>query len=168
MSYVIAAPEMLAAAAGDLATIDSSLSAAHTAAAAPTIALVPAAADEVSASIAHLFSQHAEDYQAVAGQAAAFHEQFIQNLNAGARSYAGTEAADTSSLRSLDGSTGSHTGLNAGAQNQSPDQLTPQLPVNVSWHEVTLLLLILLFPFDLPLVLLLWRAGFFNPSWLGG
>jgi len=66
---------MLAAAAADLATIDSSLSAAHTAAAAPTFALVPAAADEVSASIAHLFSQHAEDYQALAGQAAAFHEQ---------------------------------------------------------------------------------------------
>ena len=46
-------------------------------AAAPTVALIPAAADEVSASIAHLFSQHAQDYQALAGQAAVFHEQFV-------------------------------------------------------------------------------------------
>jgi len=83
MSYVIAAQDMLAAAT-DLVSIDSSLSADHTAAAAPTVALVPAAADGVSASVAHLFSQHAEDYQAVAGQAAAFHQRFIQNLNASA------------------------------------------------------------------------------------
>jgi hypothetical protein len=47
MSHMIAAPEMMTAAATDLATIDSSLSAAHTAAAAPTVALAPAAADEV-------------------------------------------------------------------------------------------------------------------------
>src|ERR1700758_5140952 len=105
MSYVIAAPEMLAAAAADFVTIDSSVSAAHTAAATQTVALVPAAADEVSASIAQLFSQHAEGYQTVAGQAAAFHEQFIQRLNASARSYASTEAANTSSLRSLGANT---------------------------------------------------------------
>ena len=34
---------------------------------------------EVSASVARLFSQHAADYQALAGQAAAFQEQFVQN-----------------------------------------------------------------------------------------
>ncbi len=151
MSYVTAAPEMLAAAA-DLATIDSSLSAAHTAAAAPTFALVPAAADEVSASIAHLFSQHAEDYQALAGQAAAFHEQFIQHLNASARSYASTEAANTSSLRSLNASTGSHASANAGAQNLS------LLPVNVTFDEALVLLLFLItgqLELALPLLLLL-------------
>ncbi|MGO9694275.1 MAG: PE family protein [Mycobacterium sp.] len=152
MSYVTAAPEMLAAAAADLATIDSSLSAAHTAAAAPTFALVPAAADEVSASIAHLFSQHAEDYQALAGQAAAFHEQFIQHLNASARSYASTEAANTSSLRSLNASTGSHASANAGAQNLS------LLPVNVTFDEALVLLLFLItgqLELALPLLLLL-------------
>jgi PE family len=158
MSYVNAAPEILGAAAADLATIDSSLGAAHTAAAAPTIALVPAAADEVSASIAHLFSQHADDYQAVAGHAAAFHEQFIRHLNASARSYDSTEAANTSSLRSLAASTGSHASANTGAQNQSLNQLSP-LSVNVSWREVTILLLILFFPLDLPLVLLLLFAN---------
>jgi len=59
MSYVIAAPEIMTSAASDLATIGSNLSAAHTAAAARTLAVMPAAADEVSVSIAHLFSQHA-------------------------------------------------------------------------------------------------------------
>ena len=148
---------MLAAAAADLATIDSSLSAAHSAAAAPTVALVPAAADEVSASIAHLLSQHAKDYQAVAGQAAAFHQQFIQNLNASARSYASTEAANTSSLRSLDASTGSQASADAGAQNQSPNEFSSLLPVTVTFGEgfVLLLLLFLLLPVELPLVLLL-------------
>jgi PE family len=134
LSYVIALPEMLAAASSDVAGIGSSLSAAHTAAAAPTVALVPAAADEVSASIAHLFSHYAEGYQAVAGQAAAFHEQFIQNLNASARSYASTEAANTSSLRSLAASTGSHASANTAAL----------LPINVTFSEAFTVLLLLL------------------------
>ena len=155
---------MLAAGAADLATIDSSLSAAHTAAAAPTVALVPAGADEVSASIAHLFSQHAGDYQAVARQAAAFHEQFTQNLNASARSYAGTEAANTSSLRSWDANTGSHASANGGAPNQSPSQFSPLPPVTVTSGEAIALLLLaflllpvvfLLLPVELPLALLL-------------
>jgi CO dehydrogenase/acetyl-CoA synthase alpha subunit len=41
----------------------SNVSAAHMAAAAPTVAVIPAAADEVSASIANLISQHAANYQ---------------------------------------------------------------------------------------------------------
>jgi hypothetical protein len=52
-----------------------------------TLAVTPAAADEVSVSIAHLFSQHAHDYQAQATQAAAFQGQFAQNLKAGAGAY---------------------------------------------------------------------------------
>jgi hypothetical protein len=95
MSYVIAEPELMTSAAGDLAAIGSNVSAAHTAAAARTLVVLPAAADEVSASVAHLFSQHAADYQAMAAQAAAFQEQFVQNLTAGAFSYADIEAAIT-------------------------------------------------------------------------
>ena len=64
MSYVIAATDMLAAAAADVAGIGSSLSEAHAAAAAPTTAVIAAAEDEVSAAIASLFSGHA---QAVSG-----------------------------------------------------------------------------------------------------
>ena len=71
MSYVIAHPEMMTSAASDLAAIASNVNAAHIMAAAPTTAVIPAAADEVSTSIAHLFSQHAASYQAMAGQAAA-------------------------------------------------------------------------------------------------
>ena len=66
MSIVIAAPELINTAATDLANIGSNLSAAHTASAASTTGLIPAAADEVSASIAQLFSQHAANYQAMA------------------------------------------------------------------------------------------------------
>jgi hypothetical protein len=101
MSYVIAAPEMMTSAATDLATIASNVSAAHMVAAARTTSVIPAAADQVSASIAHLFSQHAASYQALAGQAAAFQEQFAQHLSAGAFSYAGIEAKLASLLQNL-------------------------------------------------------------------
>src|SRR5262249_39234999 len=63
--------------------------------------VMPAAADEVSASIAHLFSAHAANYQAMAAQAAAFNGQFVQHLTAGAFSYASIEAALASFLQDL-------------------------------------------------------------------
>ena len=78
MSYVIAAPEMLAAVAADAAGIGSSLSAANSVAAARTTAVMAAAEDEVSAAIAELFSGHGQRFQALSAQAAAFHNQFVQ------------------------------------------------------------------------------------------
>ena len=98
MSYVIAAPEMMTAAATDLASIGSTLSAAHMTAALPTAAVIPAAADEVSASVAHLFSQYGGGFQALAGKASVFHDQFVHTLKASASAYTGTEAASTSGL----------------------------------------------------------------------
>lgn len=98
MSSLIAAPQMMTAAATDLATIGSDLSMAHLAAAVPTVALVPAAGDEVSAGVAHLFSRYAEDFQGLAGRATAFHENFAQHLTAGAHSYASAEAINVSYL----------------------------------------------------------------------
>src|SRR5690242_50039 len=92
MSYVIAAPEVMAAAAVDLATIDSDLIAAHSAAARATIALTPAAADEVSVGIAHLFSEHAHGFAALAGNASVFHAHFVQNLTASANWYTRVES----------------------------------------------------------------------------
>ena len=68
MSYVIAAPETMTSAAADLDSVGSMLSEAHTAATPATVGLVPAAADEVSAGVAHLFSRYAEDFQGQAGQ----------------------------------------------------------------------------------------------------
>ncbi len=106
MSLLIAVPESMTAAAADLANIGSAVSAAHMAAAAPTVAVIPAAADEVSSSIAHLFSQHAQDYQALAGRAAAFHEQFVQRLTSSAGTYASAEVANVAMLQSLTAGTG--------------------------------------------------------------
>jgi PE family len=98
MSYVTAVPETMAAAAKDLAAVGSTLSEAHIAAAIPTVGLVPAAVDEVSASIAHMFSGYAADFHALAGRAAVFHEDFVQNLTAGAHSYASAEAINVEYL----------------------------------------------------------------------
>ncbi len=99
MSFVIAAPETMAAAASDLAGIGSALSEARAAAAAArTVAVAPAGADEVSAATAKLFSDYAQDYQSLARQATGFHGQFVQHLKASARSYAGAEAANATSL----------------------------------------------------------------------
>ncbi|WP_139822423.1 PE family protein, partial [Mycobacterium lacus] len=99
MSYVLAAPQMMSAAATDLAGIRSVISAANAAAAVPTTGVLAAGADEVSAAIAALFGAHARAYQAVSAQAVAFHDQFVQALNAGASSYAAAEAANASPLQ---------------------------------------------------------------------
>lgn len=102
MSFVIATPEMVAAAAADLANIGSTVSAANATAAAPTIGMLAAGADEVSAAIAALFGAHAQAYQKLSAQAAAFHNQFVQALNAGANTYASAEAANVSPLQTLE------------------------------------------------------------------
>src|SRR5271169_1751495 len=102
MSFVIAAPEFVGSAASDLARIGSMIDQAHAAAVAPTTAVLPAAADEVSAAIAALFSGHAQGFQALGAQAATFHAQFVQLMNAGAGSYAGAEAANASPLQAVE------------------------------------------------------------------
>lgn len=94
MSFVTTQPEALAAAAGSLQTIGSTLNAQNAAAAAPTTVVVPAAADEVSALTAAQFSAHAQMYQAVSAQAAAIHEMFVNTLGTSSGSYAVTEAAN--------------------------------------------------------------------------
>jgi hypothetical protein len=94
MSYVIAAPEMVAAAATDLASIGAVISSANSAAAPLTTAVSAAGADSVSAAIAALFDAHAQAYQILSAQAVAFHAQFVQVLNSGAGSYAAAEAAN--------------------------------------------------------------------------
>lgn len=93
MSFVIAAPEVMAAAATDLANIGSSISAASAAAAGPTMGILAAGADEVSVAISALFGSHAQGYQTLSAQLAAYHNQFVRALNAGAGSYASAEAA---------------------------------------------------------------------------
>jgi PE family len=98
MSYLVAAPEFLASAATDLSNIGSTLSEASAAAAAPTTGVLAAAEDEVSAAIAAMFSAHGQGFQALSAQAAVFHDQFVQALAAGARSYVGAEAANVAAF----------------------------------------------------------------------
>ena len=149
MSIVIAAPELISTAATDLANIGSNLSAAHTAAAAPTTGVIAAAADEVSASIAQLLSQFGQDYQALAAQATTFGQQFVQDLNASARSYAAAEAANAASLRPLNAKAASAIqGQNQQGQNEMDDlsfwffpffKIFEDIP-----HELALLIALLL------------------------
>lgn len=94
MSFVIAQPEMIAAAAGELASIRSAINAANAAAAAQTTGVMSAAADEVSTAVAALFSSHAQAYQAASAQAAAFHAQVVRTLTVDAGAYASAEAAN--------------------------------------------------------------------------
>lgn len=98
MISVIAAPEMLAAAATDLAGVRSELHMAHTAAAQSTVAFAPAAADEVSAGIAQWFSEHAHGFHALAAQASVCHGQFVLHLKTGAGAYSAAEAHSAAGL----------------------------------------------------------------------
>lgn len=94
MSFVTAQPEMLSAAAGDLQGLGAMMSACNAAAAVPTTALVPAAADPVSALTALQFSAHATLYQQISARAAEVHDMFVATLMASAGSYEATEASN--------------------------------------------------------------------------
>jgi len=94
MSFVTTQPEALSAAAGNLQGIGANVAAHNAAAASPTTAATPAAADEVSALTAAQFTAHAQLYQAVSAQAAAIHEMFVNTMGISAGSYAATEAAN--------------------------------------------------------------------------
>jgi PE family len=94
MTFVTTQPEMLMAAASQLTSIGSELSAQNAAAAASTMAVVPAAVDEVSVLAAAQFGFHATLYQAVSSQAEAIHDLFVRILGLSAGSYATTDAAN--------------------------------------------------------------------------
>jgi len=100
MSYLTAAPEMIASAATDVASIGSTLNAARADTAASTTAVVAAAEDEVSAAIAKLFSGHGQAFQAVSAQAAAFHAEFLRALSGSSGAYTGSEAGNVANLLS--------------------------------------------------------------------
>lgn len=78
MSYLIAAPDLMAHATTELSSIGSALTAANAAAAVPTTGVLAAGADDVSAAVASLFAGHAQAYQSLGGQVAAFHQQFLE------------------------------------------------------------------------------------------
>lgn len=94
MSFVIAEPDFVTAAAGQLAGIRSSIGAAAEAAAAPTTGIAHAAADEISAAISRLFGAYGQEFQAVNSQAAAFHAEFVRLLNGSAAAYLSADIAN--------------------------------------------------------------------------
>lgn len=102
MSYVVALPELMSAAATNVASIGSAVTTASHDAVGATSAVLAAAEDEVSVAIADLFSAHGQAYHALSTQAAAFHERFVQTLNGAAGSYAAAEAANASPLAALE------------------------------------------------------------------
>lgn len=112
MSFVVTTPEILTAAAGNLAGIGSTLAEATAAAAGPTTEIAAAAADEVSIAISQLFGTYAQEFQAVSAQAATFHDEFLRLLNGGAAAYLSTEIA--SAEQNLVNVTGGASGLTTG------------------------------------------------------
>jgi PE family/PPE-SVP subfamily C-terminal region len=106
MSFVTTDPEALVYAAGKLQILGSALAAESAAAAAPTTGLAPAAADEVSALQAAIFSAYGSLYQSVSAQATANHELFVHTLRTSARSYTATESANSAATASPGGISG--------------------------------------------------------------
>ncbi|ORV65720.1 PE family protein [Mycobacterium gastri] len=96
--FVTTQPEQPAAAAGDLQRIGSAMNAHNAIATALTTGVIPAAADEVSELIAAQFAAQAAIYQEVSIHAAAIHELLVTTLATNARTYAATEAANTSAI----------------------------------------------------------------------
>ncbi|SOJ53936.1 putative bifunctional chitinase/lysozyme [Mycobacterium simulans] len=101
MAYVVAVPEVLASAAADLEGIGRALRAVSAVTVASTTGLMPAAADEVSASIAALFGRFGQEYQSVNAQVAAFQARIVQTLTGNSQSYATAEATNASPLQGV-------------------------------------------------------------------
>jgi PE family len=97
-SYVIAAPEVIALASGDLTGIGEAVEEATAAAAPSTTGLVAAADDEVSAAIASLFGRDAREFQTLSAQASLFHARFVRALRGAGTAYAASEASNVSLL----------------------------------------------------------------------
>ncbi|OBI54011.1 PE family protein [Mycobacterium sp. E796] len=170
MSAVIATPELIEAAATDLAGIGSTVNAAHMTAGPSTLFVRPAAADEVSAGIAHLFSGYAQDYHALAGKAAAFQEQFVQHLTTSAGAYAGAEAANMASLIKPLTAIGAPIAAAATTAQSTMSDLIANVITNIQAGIETLitmitslLMLLAIVPF---LLLFLLSVALYGPWWL--
>ncbi|WP_205875447.1 PE family protein [Mycobacterium camsae] len=94
MSYLVTTPDWVTAAAGDLASIGSSLQATTTAASALTTGIAAAAADEVSATVAHVFGSFGEEFKAVSAQASSYYADFVRLLGGSATAYLNAEIAN--------------------------------------------------------------------------
>lgn len=98
MSFIGVNPDVVAAAAAHLENMGASISSANAAASALTTELIPAARDEISTAVAHVFSTSAQNFQTLAAQAAAFHHGFVEALNVSVGSYVSAEGANAAAL----------------------------------------------------------------------
>ncbi len=94
MSLLSLIPDCLASASENLESLGSALRIANTVAASQTAVIAAPAADEVSAAITALFGTHAQEFQNLCAEAAAFHDGFVKLLNGGAAHYLSTEIAN--------------------------------------------------------------------------
>jgi len=94
MSTLSVVPDIVSAASGNLENLGSALRDASAAAACQTTAVAAPAADEVSAAVAALLGTHAQEFQTLNAQAAAFHDEFVNRLSGGAAQYVSTELAN--------------------------------------------------------------------------
>ncbi|MHA7649054.1 PE domain-containing protein [Mycobacterium sp. ML4] len=99
---VIVSPEVVAAAAQDVAGVGAALDRAYATVAPATTSVLAAAGDEVSTAIAEFFSGHGQDFAAFGAKAASFQNLFVQALNNAGRQYA---AAETAIVRQLQAGT---------------------------------------------------------------
>ncbi len=120
MAYVSTAPAAIAAAASQLEGIGNSFAAESSAAAAPTTALAPAAADEVSALQAGVFSTYGQLYQTVSAEAQAIHQQFVNLLQSSSSSYQDTEAANQAGAATSGLSNAASSAASSTAQSTTP------------------------------------------------
>jgi hypothetical protein len=94
MSYVTTAPAAISAAATQLEGVGTSFATESAGAASSNTAIAPAAADEVSALQAGVFSTYGQLYQTISAQAQAIHQQFVNTLQQSSGSYQETEGAN--------------------------------------------------------------------------
>ncbi|MGV0482157.1 PPE family protein, SVP subgroup [Mycobacterium kansasii] len=122
MSFLQIVPEELTAAATQLGVLGTSLTAQNAAAAAPTTAIAPAAADMVSALQASLFAGYGVLYQQISTEAAALHDQFVNTLGISAGTYGATETLNSSAAASpFSGMMSGMSGLMQGMTEAIPD-----------------------------------------------
>ena len=98
MSFLIAQPEILAAAADEMCAINTAVRAGSSDAVAATTGVVPAAADVVSLLTATQFASHALRFQEISAEAAVVREQLATTLGISAGSYASTESANAAAV----------------------------------------------------------------------
>ncbi|MEK1253529.1 PE family protein, partial [Mycobacterium ulcerans] len=98
MAFLVAEPQVMATAAGQVEEIGSAIGVANEFAAGSISDVAAAAGDEVSAAIASFFAAHGQAYQTMAGQVAAFHTEFQQALAQAGNAYVQAEAAGAAAL----------------------------------------------------------------------